>query len=294
MSYSNGLFTVCILAFSTTVCILGLILGVVFIFLQRQRDEQLLDDIYDTVCAAVEAAYDAENCNCEKSNGSIARHSSSNENNNNIPNGGAYRRKLVSWRQDLWRVEGPFILFVSSHKYKREAGRGSARIIQHFSFAMIRLSNLTGLISKMSPRNYQMPLDAYNSENIPTNSSTMSKTEAELQQDESIPWGIIVFYILSSLFFLLTILRWTDLQLRIFCGFIDGGRWRAYFGMEAPGRHDQGNFKKVALGDDPSLVKKVVKRVRFYDDTTIIEEIEQVEAKSNGVDYVGQDEPKHQ
>jgi hypothetical protein len=64
MDYSNGLFTVCILAFCTTVCILGLILGVVFIFLQRQRDEQLLDDIYNTVCAANEVSYDAEDCNC--------------------------------------------------------------------------------------------------------------------------------------------------------------------------------------------------------------------------------------
>ncbi|KAF5595600.1 uncharacterized protein FSUBG_9112 [Fusarium subglutinans] len=97
MNYDNGFFTVCILAFSTTVCILGLILGVVFIFFQRQRDEQLLDDIYDTVCAAVEASYDAGNCNCangeqrqeKTSSSSIARHSGRNK-NNKIPNGGAY------------------------------------------------------------------------------------------------------------------------------------------------------------------------------------------------------------
>ncbi|KAF5581700.1 hypothetical protein FPCIR_9955 [Fusarium pseudocircinatum] len=291
MNYSNGLFTVCILAFSTAVCILGLILGVVFIFLQRQRDEQLLDDIYNT----------------EKGISSIARDSSSNKNNHNVPNGGAYRRKLVTWRQDLWhegcitqfnrRVwesDSPFILLVSFHKFKREAGRGSSGIIQHFSFIMIKLSNLTSLISKMSPRGYQMPLGAYNPENIPSNSSTMSNTEAELQRDESIPWGMIGFYILFSLFFLLTILRWTDLQFRIFCDFIDNGRWRAYFGMEVPGRHDQGNLKKVALRDDPLLVKKLVKRVRFYDDTTIIEDLERVEAKSNGVDCAGQDQPKRQ
>ncbi|EWG51453.1 hypothetical protein FVEG_16797 [Fusarium verticillioides 7600] len=145
----------------------------------------------------------------------------------------------------------------------------------------------------MSPRNYQMAPGAYNSDKIPSNNSTMSNTEAELQQDESIPWGMIVFYILFSLFFLLTILRWTDLQLRIFCDFINSGRWRAYFGMEIPGRHDQDNFKKVALGDGPLLVKSVVKKVRFYDDTTIIEGIERVEAKGNGVDCSGQDEPKH-
>ncbi|PNP83624.1 hypothetical protein FNYG_03187 [Fusarium nygamai] len=156
---------------------------------------------------------------------------------------------------------------------------------------MIKLSNLTGFISKLSPQSYQMPPGAYNSD-IPSNSSTMSNTEEELQQDESIPWGIIVFYILFSLFFLLTILRWTDLQLRIFCDVIDSGQWRAYFGMEVPGRHDQGNLKKVALGHDPSLVKKVVKKVRFYDDTAIIEDVERVEAKSNGVDCAGQDEPK--
>lgn len=63
--------------------------------------------------------------------------------------------------------------------------------------------------------------------------------------------------------------------------------------MEIPGRHDQDNFKKVALGDGPLLVKSVVKKVRFYDDTTIIEGIERVEAKGNGVDCSGQDEPKH-
>ncbi|CCT73518.1 uncharacterized protein FFB20_11597 [Fusarium fujikuroi] len=64
MDYSNGFLTVCILTFSTAVCILGLILGVVFIFFQRQREEQLLDDIHHTVCAAIEASYDAENFGC--------------------------------------------------------------------------------------------------------------------------------------------------------------------------------------------------------------------------------------
>lgn len=62
--------------------------------------------------------------------------------------------------------------------------------------------------------------------------------------------------------------------------------------MEIPGRHDQGNFKEVALGVGPLLVKNVVKKVRFYDDTTIIEGIERVEAEGNGVDCAGQDEPK--
>ncbi|KAF5584489.1 hypothetical protein FPANT_7863 [Fusarium pseudoanthophilum] len=146
----------------------------------------------------------------------------------------------------------------------------------------------------MRPRNYQMPPSAYNSENIPSNNSTMSNTEAELQQDESIPWGMIVFYILFSLFFLLTILRWTDLQLRIFCDFINSGRWRAYFGMEVPGRHDQGSFKEVALGDDPLQVKQVLKKVRFYDDTTIIEDVERLEAKSNGIDCANEDETKRE
>ncbi|KAG5748303.1 hypothetical protein H9Q69_000846 [Fusarium xylarioides] len=158
---------------------------------------------------------------------------------------------------------------------------------------MIKLSNLTGLISKMSPRNYQMPLDTYYSDNIPSN-STMSNTEAELQQDESISWGYIVFCILFSLFSLLTILRWTDLQLRIFCGFIDSGRWRAYFGLEVPRRLGQNNFKKVELGDGAPLAKKIVKKVRFYDDRTIIEDIEQVEIRSNGVDCAGQDETKRE
>ncbi|KAG4254205.1 hypothetical protein FPRO04_06459 [Fusarium proliferatum] len=98
MDYSNGFLTVCILTFSTAVCILGLILGVVFIFFQRQREEQLLDDIHHTVCAAIEASYDAENFGCvndeqTQSNSSTARHSSSsknNKNNKNIPNGDAY------------------------------------------------------------------------------------------------------------------------------------------------------------------------------------------------------------
>ncbi|KAF4423726.1 hypothetical protein FACUT_10464 [Fusarium acutatum] len=130
----------------------------------------------------------------------------------------------------------------------------------------------------MSPRNYQIPLDAYNSNKISSN-STMSNTEAELQQDESIPWGSIVFCILFSLFFPLTILCWTDLQLRNFRGFIDSGRWRAYFGMEVPRRHDQSNFKKVELGDEAPLVKNVVKRVRFYDDATTVEDIERVGSK---------------
>ncbi|KAF5641563.1 uncharacterized protein FTJAE_4040 [Fusarium tjaetaba] len=248
MDYSNGLFTVCILAFSTTVCILGLILGVVFIFLQRQRDEQLLDDIYNTVCAANEASYDAENCNCL--NGEFGR----------VTCKGTYksRRNFIE--------------------------KGLVGRVQERNFAY----------SKMRPRNYQMPPGAYNSENIPSNNSTMSNTEAELQQDELIPWGMIVFYILFSLFFLLTILRWTDLQLRIFCDFINSGRWRAYLGMEVPGRHDQGNFKEVALGDDPLLVKQVVKKVRFYDDTTIIEDVERLEAKSNGIDCANEDETKRE
>ncbi|KAM5523387.1 hypothetical protein FOXYSP1_13730 [Fusarium oxysporum f. sp. phaseoli] len=140
----------------------------------------------------------------------------------------------------------------------------------------------------MSPRNYQTPLAAYNSENIISNRSTMSNTEGELQQDESIPWGIIVFCIFFCLFFLLTILRWTDLQLSIFRGFINSGRWRAYFGMEVPRRHGQSNFKKVEFGEDAPLVKKVVKKVRFYDDTTTVEDIEGVKAKSNGVDCANQ------
>ncbi|KAF5963710.1 hypothetical protein FCOIX_13735 [Fusarium coicis] len=157
---------------------------------------------------------------------------------------------------------------------------------------MIKISHFTSFVSKMSPRNYQMAPGAFNSDVISSNSSTMSNTEAELQQDESIPWGMIVFYILFFLFFLLTILRWTDLQLRIFCDFINSGRWRAYFRIEIPRQHDQGNFKKVALGDGPLLVKNVVKKVRFYDDTTIIEGIGRVEAKGKGVDCAGQDEPK--
>ncbi|VTT73292.1 unnamed protein product [Fusarium fujikuroi] len=227
MDYSNGFLTVCILTFSTAVCILGLILGVVFIFFQRQREEQLLDDIHHTVCAAIEASYDAENFGC---------------------------------------------------------------ITQPFSFIMIKLSNSSGSISRMSSRNYQMPLEAYNSENISSN-HTLSNIEGELQQDGSMPWGLIIFYILFSLFALLTILRWTDLQLSIFLAFIDSGRWRAYFGMEATRLHGQGNFKKVEIGGNAPSVK-VVKKVRFYDDTTIVEDIERVETKSNGVDCADQDQTK--
>ncbi|KAG7407566.1 hypothetical protein DER46DRAFT_662744 [Fusarium sp. MPI-SDFR-AT-0072] len=145
----------------------------------------------------------------------------------------------------------------------------------------------------MSPRNYRMPLNAYNSENITSNRTT-SNTEGELQQYESIPWGIIVFCIFFCLFFLLTILRWTDLQLSIFRGFINSGRWRAYFGMEVPRRHGQSNFKKVEFGEDAPLVKKVVKKVRFYDDTTTVEDIEGVKAKSNGVDCADQNETKRE
>ncbi|QGI69136.1 hypothetical protein CEK26_013093 [Fusarium fujikuroi] len=211
MDYSNGFLTVCILTFSTAVCILGLILGVVFIFFQRQREEQLLDDIHHT-------------------------------------------------------------------------------ITQPFSFIMIKLSNSSGSISRMSSRNYQMPLEAYNSENISSN-HTLSNIEGELQQDGSMPWGLIIFYILFSLFALLTILRWTDLQLSIFLAFIDSGRWRAYFGMEATRLHGQGNFKKVEIGGNAPSVK-VVKKVRFYDDTTIVEDIERVETKSNGVDCADQDQTK--
>ncbi|KAF4497726.1 hypothetical protein FAGAP_6084 [Fusarium agapanthi] len=240
MNYNNEFFTVCILAFSTTVCILGLILGVVFIFFQRQRDEQLLDDIYHT----------------EKTNSSsIARHSGSNK-NSKIPIGGAYRRKLVT------------------------------RINERQVMA-------SGLISKLSPRSYQIPLDAYNSESIPSN-STMSNIEGELQQDESIPWGSLVFRILLCLFFLLTILRWADLQLNISRGFINSDRWRAYFGMEVPRQYGQSDLKKVGLGNSAPLIKEVVKKVRFYDDTTIVEDIERVEAKSNGVDYADQDETKRE
>ncbi|EXK90408.1 hypothetical protein FOQG_07201 [Fusarium oxysporum f. sp. raphani 54005] len=165
MDFSNGVLSMCLLTFSTTVCVLGLILGVVFVLIHRQREEQLLDDIYHT-----------HNVN----------------------------------------------------------------------------------------------------------------TEGEIQQDESIPWGIIVFCIFFCLFFLLTILRWTDLQLSIFRGFINSGRWRAYFGMEVPRRHGQSNFKKVEFGEDAPLVKKVVKKVRFYDDTTTVEDIEGVKAKSNGVDCANQ------
>ncbi|CVL09644.1 uncharacterized protein FPRN_12582 [Fusarium proliferatum] len=142
----------------------------------------------------------------------------------------------------------------------------------------------------MSSRNYQMPLGAYNSENISSN-HTLANIEGELQQDGSIPWGLIIFYILFSLFALLTILRWTDLQLSILLAFIDSGRWRAYFGMEATRLHGQGNFKKVQIGGNAPSVK-VVKKVRFYDDTTIVEDIERVEAKSNGVDCADQDQTK--
>ncbi|KLO99004.1 uncharacterized protein LW94_2951 [Fusarium fujikuroi] len=155
---------------------------------------------------------------------------------------------------------------------------------------MIKLSNSSGSISRMSSRNYQMPLEAYNSENISSN-HTLSNIEGELQQDGSMPWGLIIFYILFSLFALLTILRWTDLQLSIFLAFIDSGRWRAYFGMEATRLHGQGNFKKVEIGGNAPSVK-VVKKVRFYDDTTIVEDIERVETKSNGVDCADQDQTK--
>ncbi|KNB11539.1 hypothetical protein FOXG_20528 [Fusarium oxysporum f. sp. lycopersici 4287] len=64
MDFSNGVLSMCLLTFSTTVCVLGLILGVVFVLIHRQREEQLLDDIYHTVCSAIEASDDAENCNC--------------------------------------------------------------------------------------------------------------------------------------------------------------------------------------------------------------------------------------
>lgn len=64
MDFSNGVLSTCLLTFSTTVCVLGLILGVVFVLIHRQREEQLLDDIYHTVCSAIEASDDAENCNC--------------------------------------------------------------------------------------------------------------------------------------------------------------------------------------------------------------------------------------
>ncbi|CVK93014.1 uncharacterized protein FMAN_16117 [Fusarium mangiferae] len=111
MDYSNGFLTVCILTFSTAVCILGLILGVVFIFFQRQRDEHLLDDIHHTTStkklSGSKLFFDW--LLQEKSNSSTARHSSSNKtnknnkNNKNIPNGGAYWRKLVTRGQDLWR-----------------------------------------------------------------------------------------------------------------------------------------------------------------------------------------------
>ncbi|KAF5683219.1 hypothetical protein FCIRC_4535 [Fusarium circinatum] len=158
---------------------------------------------------------------------------------------------------------------------------------------MIKLSNLRGLISKLSLRNHQIPLDAYSSERIPSN-STMSNIEGELQQHKSIPRGSIIFGILFCLFFLLTILRWTDLQLSIFRGFINSGRWRAYFGMEVPRRYGQSSLKKVGLGDSAPMVKGVVKKVRFYDDTTIVEDIKRVEAKSNGVDYADHGETKRE
>lgn len=105
------------------------------------------------------------------------------------------------------------------------------------------------------------------------------------------PWGLIIFYILFSLFALLTVLRWTDLQLGIFLAFIDSGRWRAYFGMEATRIHGQGNFRKVEIGDTAPSVK-VLKKVRFYDDMLIVEDIERVEAKSNRVDCADQDQTK--
>lgn len=105
------------------------------------------------------------------------------------------------------------------------------------------------------------------------------------------PWGLITFYILFSLFALLTVLRWTDLQLGISLAFIDSGRWRAYFGMEATRIHGQGSFRKVEIGDNAPSVK-VVKKVRFYDDMTIVEGIERVGAKSNRVDCADQDQTK--
>lgn len=61
--------------------------------------------------------------------------------------------------------------------------------------------------------------------------------------------------------------------------------------MEATRLHGQGNFKKVQIGGNAPSVK-VVKKVRFYDDTTIVEDIERVEAKSNGVDCADQDQTK--
>jgi hypothetical protein len=111
----------------------------------------------------------------------------------------------------------------------------------------------------------------------------MSNTEGELQQDESIPWCMILFDILFSVFALLTILRWTDLQISIFKAFIRSGRWRAYFGMEVPRRHDQRKVEGVESGEHAPLVKKAVKKVRFYDDTTTVGDIEEAKAKSNGV-----------
>lgn len=58
--------------------------------------------------------------------------------------------------------------------------------------------------------------------------------------------------------------------------------------MEVPRRHGQSNFKNVEFGEDAPLVEKVVKKVRFYDDTTTVEDIEGVKAKSNGVDCANQ------
>ncbi|KAF4952704.1 hypothetical protein FGADI_6594 [Fusarium gaditjirri] len=64
MDFSDGVLTMCLLTFSSTICVLGLILCIVFVLIQRQREEQLLDDIYNAVCSAIEASDDAENCNC--------------------------------------------------------------------------------------------------------------------------------------------------------------------------------------------------------------------------------------
>ncbi|KAH7158758.1 hypothetical protein DER46DRAFT_367661 [Fusarium sp. MPI-SDFR-AT-0072] len=64
MNYSNRVLPMCLLTFSTTVCVFGLILGVIFVLIHRQREEQLLDDIYHTVCSAIEASDAAENYNC--------------------------------------------------------------------------------------------------------------------------------------------------------------------------------------------------------------------------------------
>jgi hypothetical protein len=64
MDYSNNVLPICLLTFSTTVYVLGVVLGVVFVLTQPQREEQLLDDIYHTVCSAIETENAAKNCNC--------------------------------------------------------------------------------------------------------------------------------------------------------------------------------------------------------------------------------------